>query len=261
MIKVPGKDATPEDKAKFNKAIGVPETVEGYKFDIGREPTDADKAIQGSLAKIALDNGIPAPAMTALSKAVAELATAAKAKRTALLWRPVRPMKRHSARNGAPTTRQQDAGQPGRSGVRRSQVASRGHRVLRKDHRQRPEARRPSGDGPDARQHRQPHGRGRVSSARSVPISASRSRKNWRRFAPQTPLGLPSISSRRYKSADGNQRGPARHGRRYRSGPGDLRSRAGTCGWAAQRSVRTVPQGHLPRQTHERRGLPDRHRG
>lgn len=76
MIKVPGKDATPEDRAKFNKAIGVPETVEGYKFDIGREPTDADKAIQGNLAKIAFDNGIPANAMTALSKAVSELATA-----------------------------------------------------------------------------------------------------------------------------------------------------------------------------------------
>lgn len=76
MIKVPGKDATPEDRAKFNKAIGVPETVEGYKFDIGREPTEADKAIQGNLAKIALDNGIPATAMTALSKAVAELAGA-----------------------------------------------------------------------------------------------------------------------------------------------------------------------------------------
>jgi hypothetical protein len=79
MIKVPGKDATAEDRAKFNKAIGVPETVEGYKFDIGREPTDADKAIQGNLAKIALDNGIPANAMTALSKAVSELAGAQKA--------------------------------------------------------------------------------------------------------------------------------------------------------------------------------------
>ncbi len=79
MIKVPGKDATPEDRAKFNKAIGVPETVEGYKFDIGREPTDADKAIQGNLAKIALENGIPATAMTALSKAVTDLATAQRA--------------------------------------------------------------------------------------------------------------------------------------------------------------------------------------
>jgi hypothetical protein len=79
MIRVPGKDATAEERAKFNKAIGVPETVEGYKFDLGREPTEADKAIQGNLAKIALENGIPAQAMTAMSKAVAEMAQAAKA--------------------------------------------------------------------------------------------------------------------------------------------------------------------------------------
>jgi len=79
MIRVPGKDASAEDRAKFHKAIGVPEKAEDYKFDIGREPTDADKAIQGNLAKIAFDNGIPATAMTALSKAVSELAGAAKA--------------------------------------------------------------------------------------------------------------------------------------------------------------------------------------
>lgn len=78
MIKVPGKDATAEDRAKFNKAIGVPEKAEDYKFEIGRDATEADKAIQGNLAKIALENGIPAQAMTALSKAVSELATAAK---------------------------------------------------------------------------------------------------------------------------------------------------------------------------------------
>lgn len=79
MIKVPGKDATAEDRAKFHKAIGVPETVEGYTFDIGREATEADKVIQTGLAKIAFDNGIPATAMTALSKAVSEMAGAAKA--------------------------------------------------------------------------------------------------------------------------------------------------------------------------------------
>jgi hypothetical protein len=78
MVRVPGKDATPEDRAKFNKLIGVPETVEGYTFDIGREPSEGDKAIQGNLAKIAFENGIPATAMTALSKAVTELATAAR---------------------------------------------------------------------------------------------------------------------------------------------------------------------------------------
>lgn len=79
MIRVPGKDAPAEDVAKFRKAIGVPEKAEDYKFELGREPTEQDKAIQGNLAKIALENGIPATAMTALSKAVTELATAAKA--------------------------------------------------------------------------------------------------------------------------------------------------------------------------------------
>lgn len=79
MIRVPGKDATPEDRAKFNKAIGVPETVEGYTFDLGREATEADKAIQGNLAKVAFENGVPATAMSALTKAVAELAGAQKA--------------------------------------------------------------------------------------------------------------------------------------------------------------------------------------
>lgn len=79
MIRVPGKDATAEERAKFNKAIGVPETVEGYKFDIGREATEADKAIQGNLAKIAFENGIPANAMTAMSKAVSEMAAAQRA--------------------------------------------------------------------------------------------------------------------------------------------------------------------------------------
>lgn len=79
MIRVPGKDASAEDRAKFNKAIGVPDKAEDYKFELGREPTEADKAIQGNLAKIAFENGIPAQAMTAMSKAVAELANAAKA--------------------------------------------------------------------------------------------------------------------------------------------------------------------------------------
>jgi hypothetical protein len=63
MIKVPGKDATAEDRAKFNKAIGVPETVEGYKFELGREPTEADKAIQGKIAAKRFEHGVPATAL------------------------------------------------------------------------------------------------------------------------------------------------------------------------------------------------------
>jgi hypothetical protein len=77
MIKVPGKDAKPEDIAKFHKAIGVPETVDGYKYEMGgREATPADKAIQGELSKVALAAGVPASAMAALSKTVTALATA-----------------------------------------------------------------------------------------------------------------------------------------------------------------------------------------
>jgi hypothetical protein len=79
MIKVPGKDATAEDRAKFNKAIGVPETVDGYKFELGREPTEADKAIQGKIAAVALEHGVPAQALAGITKAVSELAASQKA--------------------------------------------------------------------------------------------------------------------------------------------------------------------------------------
>lgn len=79
MIKVPGKDASAEDRAKFNKAIGVPETAEGYKFELGREPTEADKAIQGKIAAAAFEHGVPATALAGITKVVTELATAAKA--------------------------------------------------------------------------------------------------------------------------------------------------------------------------------------
>ena len=33
MVKVPGEGATPEETTAFRKAIGVPDTVEGYKFE------------------------------------------------------------------------------------------------------------------------------------------------------------------------------------------------------------------------------------
>src|SRR5260370_976147 len=37
MTRVPGKDASPEDIAKFNKLVGVPTLATEYKFDMGRE--------------------------------------------------------------------------------------------------------------------------------------------------------------------------------------------------------------------------------
>jgi hypothetical protein len=79
MTKIPGKDATPEERAKFNKAIGAGENADAYKFELGREPTEADKVIQNNLARVAFENGVPVVAMSALSKAVTELATAQKA--------------------------------------------------------------------------------------------------------------------------------------------------------------------------------------
>ena len=47
-IRVPGKDASEKDVAAYHKALGVPETVEGYEFAVpeGHEPTDGDKAFQ-----------------------------------------------------------------------------------------------------------------------------------------------------------------------------------------------------------------------
>ncbi|MCK1367630.1 hypothetical protein [Bradyrhizobium sp. 62] len=132
MIKVPGKDASAEDRAKFNKAIGVPETAEGYKFELGREPTEADKAIQGNLAKIAFDNGIPATAMTALSKAVTELATAAKAEenRVALAGREAADAALRKEL-GADYNAQEGTWQARSSGIWRNQEPSRGVGVLR----------------------------------------------------------------------------------------------------------------------------------
>lgn len=89
MVRVPGKDAKAEDVAKFRKAIGVPESADGYKPDIGRDLTDADKAAFTPIAKAALESGVPAEAFTKFSKAVAEMAKAqeAEANRVALAKR------------------------------------------------------------------------------------------------------------------------------------------------------------------------------
>ena len=58
----PGKDAKPEELAAYHKTIGVPETPEGYKFEMpeGREPTEADKAFQAAWAKGFHDDKVPA---------------------------------------------------------------------------------------------------------------------------------------------------------------------------------------------------------
>ncbi len=64
-VRVPDEKATPEDKAKFFKAIGVPEDVKGYKITApeGIEMTEADNTILAAVLPVALSSGIPAKAM------------------------------------------------------------------------------------------------------------------------------------------------------------------------------------------------------
>lgn len=69
-IRMPGKDATPEDIQKFYKAIGVPDAPDGYKFQLpeGRELTDADKAFQAEMAKAFHETGVSAQAAGKLNQ-------------------------------------------------------------------------------------------------------------------------------------------------------------------------------------------------
>lgn len=61
QVKIPGKDASAEDVAKFRKAIGVPEKVEDYAFTApeGLDLTEADQAVVAKLLPIAHQNGLP----------------------------------------------------------------------------------------------------------------------------------------------------------------------------------------------------------
>lgn len=76
MIRVPGEGASAEDIAKYRKTLGVPEKATDYKFDLGREPNETDKPVIEAVSKVFHENGVPAPAATAVSKAITELAKA-----------------------------------------------------------------------------------------------------------------------------------------------------------------------------------------
>jgi len=47
MVRIPGEAATPEERAAFHKALGVPDTPDGYKFDVAEEfkPLLTDEAL------------------------------------------------------------------------------------------------------------------------------------------------------------------------------------------------------------------------
>lgn len=69
LIKVPGKDAKPEDIAAFHKAIGVPEKPEDYfkdlKLDNGAVIGEADKPLVDAFATALHKAGAPPAAMNA----------------------------------------------------------------------------------------------------------------------------------------------------------------------------------------------------
>lgn len=60
-IKVPGADASDEDKAKFRKALGIPDKPDGYKIEApeGVELTDADNELLKVVMPIAHEEGVP----------------------------------------------------------------------------------------------------------------------------------------------------------------------------------------------------------
>ena len=69
LIKVPGKDAKPEEIAAYHKAIGVPDKPEGYiehvKLDNGAVIGEADKPLVDAFAKELHKAGAPPSAMNA----------------------------------------------------------------------------------------------------------------------------------------------------------------------------------------------------
>lgn len=69
LVKMPGKDAKPEDIAAFHKALGVPEKAEDYfkdlKLENGAEIGEADKPIVGAFADAMHKAGAPPQTMKA----------------------------------------------------------------------------------------------------------------------------------------------------------------------------------------------------
>ena len=67
QVRVPGKDATDDEKAAYQKAVGVPDTPEGYEFPSVPEMTDQIKESNANWAKIF--HGLDVPKSTALTLA------------------------------------------------------------------------------------------------------------------------------------------------------------------------------------------------
>ena len=82
-IRLPGPKSTPEDIAKYNKAIGVPDNEEGYKVTAptGISFDDDDAAIINALRPLAMKSHIPA---TAFAEFISSMSTMAHDMREAL---------------------------------------------------------------------------------------------------------------------------------------------------------------------------------
>lgn len=78
--RLPGKDATDEERAAWRKEIGVPDGPDGYTFEMpeGREVTDSDKAFQSKFAEVFHGAEISTAQARALTTAWNEMTIAAE---------------------------------------------------------------------------------------------------------------------------------------------------------------------------------------
>lgn len=67
-VKIPGEGATPEERAAFNKAIGVPEDAKGYAIAVPKDAAGNDMAVDNALIDVVTASGVKHGA----SKAVLE---------------------------------------------------------------------------------------------------------------------------------------------------------------------------------------------
>lgn len=81
-VKVPGKDAKPEEVSAFRKAIGAHEKAEEYKAAIpeGYEIAEPQKALLGLMQQAAAESGVPGTAFSEFTKTYFEAETAIKEK-------------------------------------------------------------------------------------------------------------------------------------------------------------------------------------
>ncbi len=66
-IAVPGEGASDEERATYHKAIGVPDSVDGYAFT-APDGVQLDETLTKTLASSALKNGVPKAAFDGLAK-------------------------------------------------------------------------------------------------------------------------------------------------------------------------------------------------